>query len=265
MIMILIKESTEKVNVLFILSSLVMGGAEKHVISLVNELDTNKFNLSLGYLKNDTTLESQVKKERLDGFIYFNATKKLDFNAAQTVIDYVDKHSIDIIVSTNGYPLIYSYLASRKSTKKVKMIAVFHSTLLFDLKNKLQMLIYRPLFWTQKKLVYVCEAQRQHWRKRFLRAQSDMVIYNGVDIDYFKDIWSKQQKATLLETYDINDSDFVIAICAVLRPEKAHNDLIYAVQKLQAMGVRAKCLIIVVILIHELFASVTCFLPFILI
>jgi len=64
-----------KVNILFLSNSLVGGGAEKQVISLLNGLDIKKFNLSLGYLKNVTTLLSQIKKDRLEGIKYFNVEK----------------------------------------------------------------------------------------------------------------------------------------------------------------------------------------------
>jgi len=233
-----------KVNILFLSNSLVGGGAEKQVISLLNGLDIKKFNLSLGYLKNVTTLLSQIKKDRLEGIKYFNVEKKLDLGAVDNIKKYIDEHSIDIIISTNTYPLLYSFLSSRRSLSKPVMVAVFHTTILLDMKIKLLMFIYRPLFLLQRKLVYVCKNQKKYWRRRGLRAQSDTVIYNGVDTQYFKDIWTDQQKTTLRKKLNFGPSDYVIGICAVLRPEKAHGDLLIAVQRLQQKGINAKCLII---------------------
>lgn len=39
-------------------------------------------------------------------------------------------------------------------------------------------------------------------------------------------------------------TDFVVGICAALRPEKQHRDLLAAISRLKQEGTRAKCLII---------------------
>ena len=43
------------------------------------------------------------------------------------------------------------------------------------------MLYYRPLFWSADCLVFVCEAQRRHWRRRLVVGRANEVIHNGVD------------------------------------------------------------------------------------
>ncbi len=106
------------------------------------------------------------------------------------------------------------------------------------------MIVYRPLFLLQQKLIYVCETKRAYWRKRWVRARSDLVIHNGVDTQHFKDTWTIEQKAAVRGKYSFDQSDYVIGICAALRPEKAHGDLLVAVHKLKLVGINAKCLII---------------------
>ncbi|MFC6518699.1 hypothetical protein ACFQAT_01930 [Undibacterium arcticum] len=44
-----------RINLLFIVNSVGIGGAERHVITLLNKLDTARFRLSLAYLKKKRT------------------------------------------------------------------------------------------------------------------------------------------------------------------------------------------------------------------
>ena len=47
------------------------------------------------------------------------------------------------------------------------------------------MLLYRHLFRRSDLLIYVSENQRDHWRNWGLRAAADVVVHNGIDVDYF--------------------------------------------------------------------------------
>jgi glycosyltransferase involved in cell wall biosynthesis len=93
--------------------------------------------------------------------------------------------------------------------------------------------------------VYVCENQRRFWRKRALSRWRDQVIHNGIDVEYFSAAhFSPEQIAHQRFVYRAEPEDFVIGICAVLRPEKAHGDLLQAVAQLRARGLPVKLWII---------------------
>ncbi len=51
-------------NILFILNSLTFGGAEKLAVTLLNELDTSKFSLSLLYLRKKEALLGELHQSR---------------------------------------------------------------------------------------------------------------------------------------------------------------------------------------------------------
>jgi glycosyltransferase involved in cell wall biosynthesis len=124
------------------------------------------------------------------------------------------------------------------------LIEVFHTTSLGTLKGELQMLLYRPLFRDCDMLVYVCETQRSYWRRRFLRARHETVIHNGIDVDRFSDRYPAEEKEELRRRYGFAPDDYVIGLCAVMRPEKAHDDMLRAVVMAVAAGVDIKCLFI---------------------
>jgi glycosyltransferase involved in cell wall biosynthesis len=235
---------TSKPGILFLLNSLSSGGAERQVISLLNHLDTQLFRLSLAYLKPQTQLLAAVRTERLDAVVSLDVKRKLDLAAVQAIVEFIDRHEVKVIVSTNPYPALYSVLAARRAARRPRQVEVFHSTTLHSRKEKMQMALYRFLFRGLDLLVYVSRLQRDYWSARGLRARREAVIHNGIDPDYFADHFSAAQKHALRARFGIRDSDYVIGICAALRPEKAHADYLLAISRLRKSGLPAKGFII---------------------
>lgn len=230
-------------GVLFILNSLGTGGAEKHVVSLLNSLDTRRFRLHLAYLKRDERLLAQLRRERLATLLCCDVAHRVDGRAIRRLRELIGG-GIDLIVATNPYAMLYGQLALRGSGAVPKFVTVFHTTLAQGLKERAQMLLYRPLFNRADLLVYVCEAQRAHWRAQGLRPAADEVIYNGIDTDYYTDRHSSAQRLALRQSLGFGDEDYVVGLCSVFRPEKAHGDLLRAVAQLRACGLPAKALLI---------------------
>src|SRR6185295_14081407 len=148
-----------------------------------------------------------------------------------------------LIVCTNTHSLLYGYLLRRLSRRPLKLLAVFHTTVLRSAKQRLQMQLYRRLFTRCDLLVYVCENQRLYWRKGGLLA-ADAVIHNGIDVEFFSDGFSTEQKRATRAQLGFAPDDYVVGLCSALRPEKSHGDLLHAVARLRALGVRAKALLI---------------------
>ncbi|MEN3292872.1 MAG: hypothetical protein V7642_2125 [Burkholderiales bacterium] len=233
------------INLLFIVNSLTFGGAEKHVVTLLNNLDTARFRLSLAYLKNDEALLPQLDRKRLQGGAFCpRVSKKIDLRAARQLAEKIRDDAIDIVVCTNNYSLLYGWMARFMSVQRPRVIEIFHTTEIGSLRGRLEMLFYRPIFLVSHMLVYVCESQRTYWRSRALRARKDIVIHNGIDIDYFTDRTTAESKTALRQSHGFSDDDYVIGLCAAMRTEKAHADLLEAIARLRADGLAAKCLLI---------------------
>jgi glycosyltransferase involved in cell wall biosynthesis len=234
-----------KIHLLFVLSSLRIGGAEKHVVTLINNLDQERFRCSLVYLKDEADLLPQIDRSRVKGALYCaSVQRKLDIAALNRITDTVCLDAIDVIVCTNMYALLYGSIAKKMARTGAKVVEVFHTTQLRTWKDKLQMLLYHPIFRACDKLIYVCESQRSFWKKRALQARSDAVIYNGIDVDHFFDRYSDAEKSSIRLRYGFGRTDYVIGLCAALRPEKSHGDLLQALAILKSKGIAAKCLFI---------------------
>ncbi len=218
-------------RVLFLVNSLCVGGAEKHVVSLVNGLDPARHRLALTALKRDEALLPQIAPHRLaDGLACLDVVQGLSWEAVRRLARQLDAQRTDVLVCTNMYALLYGWLARALCRRgaKVRLVEVFHSTLPESRKEARHMVLYRHLVRRADLLVFVCQAQADHWHVHGLRARQDVVIHNGIDTTRFRDAWSLDDKRRLRAQHGFGEDDLVVGLCGVMRPEKAHGDFLRA-------------------------------------
>jgi glycosyltransferase involved in cell wall biosynthesis len=218
-------------RVLFLVNSLCVGGAEKHVVSLVNGLDATRHRLALTALKREEALLPQIAPHRLaDGLACLDVAQGLSWGAVRRLARQLDAQRTDVLVCTNMYALLYGWLARALSRRgpQVRLVEVFHSTLPESRKEARHMVLYRHLVRRADMLVFVCQAQADHWHVHGLRARQDVVIHNGIDTARFSDSWSPEDKRRLRAEQGFAETDLVVGLCGVMRPEKAHGDFLRA-------------------------------------
>jgi len=223
------------VRLLFVTGSLVHGGAERHSITLANRLAERGHECHFAYVKAD---HSQL--ERLNGVAAtcLDARKYLDLAALRRLKEIVREKKPAVIVAANQYALMYASLARGK----VPLMETFHTTQVRSLKEDIQMLYYRPLFWNAERLVFVCEAQRRFWRRRGLFGRTTEVIYNGIDTEHWRA--SEAERPALRRALGYEEHDFVVGMSAVLRAEKNHLQMVDAIAMLRRRGIPARALLI---------------------
>ena len=231
-------------RVMFVTGSLAHGGAERHAIAIMNRLQERGYECHAVYIKNGG---EQLNRIRLrDGATVrcLDAVRYLDWRALADFAGHMARVRPSVIVAANAYALMYSSLALRLARLRVPVIITFHSTVLIGAKERLQMMFYRLFFWMSDCLVFVCDNQRRYWVRRGVLARRNEVIHNGVDTDEFCDKGTAGQRAAMRAALGFCDSDYVIGISAVLRPEKNHRQLVEAVAILRRRGIPARALMI---------------------
>lgn len=213
-------------------------------MALMNRLAERGHQCHAVYVKN-----SGVKPDRLrlrDGGTVrcLDAARYLDTRALADFATHISCIRPSVIVAANPYALMYSSLALRRSGVRARLAVTFHTTLLLSAKEWLQMLYYRPFFWTADCLIFVCERQRRYWSCRGVSSRRNEVIYNGVDTEEFCDRWSSDERRALRGALGFSDTDYVVGISALLRPEKNHVQLVEAIAMLRNLGIRARALMI---------------------
>jgi glycosyltransferase involved in cell wall biosynthesis len=228
-------------KLLFVTGSLVHGGAERHTITLLNRLAERGHECHAAYVQDNASqlgrLQGAASAECL------HAGRYLDFAALERLKDLIEKTQPTAVLAANPYAMLYASIALRRSGVRAPLMVTFHTTLLRDAKSWLQMLYYRPLFWSADSLVFVCESQRRHWLRRLVLGRSSRTIHNGVDLEHWRSP-GPEVRTRMRRVLGLADQDYVVAISAVLRPEKNHLQLLEALARLRGRGIAARALLI---------------------
>ena len=228
-------------KLLFVTGSLVHGGAERHTVGLLNRLAERGHECHAAYVQ-----DNSAQLERLQGAASrecLRAERYLDFAALGRLEALLARVRPSAVVAANPYAMFYASMALRRSGVRAPLMVTFHTTLLRDAKSWLQMLYYRPLFWSADSLVFVCESQRRHWLRRGVLARTNRTIYNGVDLEHWRSP-GPEVRTRMRGMLGLADQDYVVAMCAVLRPEKNHVQLVEALAGLRSRGIAARALLI---------------------
>src|SRR5689334_11671144 len=233
---------------LFVTGSLVHGGAERHSLTLMNRLAEQGHECHALYVKDD---RSQLGRIRLRGqgtACCLHAARYLDVSALGLFKDYLVKLRPTVVVAANAYALMYATLALRwarlSSGLRAPLLVTWHSTRMLNLKESLQMLLYRLFFRLADCTVFVSERQRRYWRRRLLGSRRNEVIHNGVDTEHFSEDWNAEARSRTRAALGCAEGDFLIGLSAVLRPEKNPLQLVDAIAILRSRGVPARALFI---------------------
>ncbi len=233
-------------NILFILNSLTFGGAEKLVVTLLNELDTSKLSLSLLYLRKKEAMLAELNQSRLNSVSSYGGTNSLEFRLPFYLARHIEREKIDTVVCINQRPMLYAFLARRLTRRKFRIIQAIHVTTLVTMFQRLKnFLLYRPLFNRCDLVIFVSEGQRKYWVSGgFMNADKTKCVYNGIDVDHYKDGYSREEKLEFRRKLGFAETAYVVGICARLHSGKKHTELIAALETIRRAGIDAKILIV---------------------
>ena len=226
-------------KLVFVTGSLVHGGAERHTITLANRLAERGHQCHFAYVKNDPSQLGRIGD--IASVECLHAGRYLDFRSLKKLREIIRKTGPSVVVAANQYALMYARLAMRGL--RTPLVATWHTTLLRNAREWLQMLAYRPFFWSADHLVFVCDTQRRHWRARGVVGKRNTVVYNGVDLEQWCPV-RDEERALLRGMLGLPPEAFVIGMSAVLRPEKNHVQLVEAIAQLRRRGIAAHALLI---------------------
>lgn len=230
-------------RLIFVASALPRGGAERHALALMKRLTERGFEChavsikDLGWEPFDLGAGSGTQR-------CLNAARYLDPRAVAAFAAHVERIGPAAIVAANPYPLLYAWLARRLARSRARLIVTYHSTKPLHVKERLQMLAYRPLLWSADCAVFVAERQRRYCLRRGVLARRNEVIHNGIDTEHFRADPDPDARRRLRRALDFADADYVIGMAAWLRPEKNHVQLVDALAALRARGISARALLI---------------------
>lgn len=230
-------------RVLFVTGSLPNGGAERHAVSLLNLMAGRGHDCHAACVKAPDWSHSVSSLVPRGPIRSLNAARYFDRRALGDFAEQITALRPHVIVAANPYALLYASLARRLSRARSRLVVTYHTTRLLTFKEHLQMLAYRPLFWSADCTVFLCQNQQRHWHRRGLLSRRSEVIHNGIDIAHFceQDPGVREKMRSAL---GIPHSDYVIGATALLRKEKNLLQLVEAVARLRQLGLAARALLV---------------------
>jgi glycosyltransferase involved in cell wall biosynthesis len=216
------------VNCLIVVPSLRRAGAETQAIDLANGLALTGHKTHL--MAFDRQLDQLERIHESVVFHHVPRMSKYDLNVVKRLSSILDDENIDVVQSVMQFSTLMAWIAIKRAKSKPALVGAVHTTVNRSLKEELQdRLLYRWLLARLPAVVFVCQAQRDHWVKKYPGlAPPARVIYNGIDTDRFRPDAAAAEARELRARLEISENTPVFSCIAAFRPEKGHDILIRA-------------------------------------
>lgn len=208
-------------SIAIVFNGLYVGGAEKFGISIANKFVDNGFNTSIiSFKETNCSLFDQIDK-RIE-IIFIPRKFKYDFILHNQFDNEINKRNIKKVIIIGLLPVFFSRFLSFKRNREVSYFISLHSSI--PPSSKIYLLNMVCLFFTRKTdyVFFICNNQRRIWsNKYYFNPNYHDIIYNGVDVEYFKPgavLDAIGQK----ESMKIEANDKIILLVASIRKEKGH-------------------------------------------
>jgi glycosyltransferase involved in cell wall biosynthesis len=232
-------------KIVFVIHGLPVGGAEKFLITLVNQLPQDAFESHLILLSKDETL-----KHELNTNVFVHKVIKgsrFDFSISKRIKRLIDVISPEIVMCVNTYSFFLTKLGY-SSNAPYRFILSPHTTIPFSTYNYLQSLVYYRKVSPKDLVLYLCNAQKRYINKTYkLAMHNKKVIYNGIDSSYYSPATiSKTEVTSLLQSLNIPSHEKIILQVARIQKEKRHEDAIEALAILNKNRIADKVHLLIV-------------------
>lgn len=232
------RDSNGRINVLFVIMQMGMGGSERLVHNLALHMDRGAFNPSIAWFKGDRALKDF---EDL-GVPLYRIPKKdgFDFQAMRRLAGIIREHRIDIVNAQHFMPTVYSYYGS-KTTKAKRLLYTVHSEWELDRIPPGWAGIGKYLFRGIDFIGVTAKVSAAARKKFNLDPARVHTIRNGVDLNAF----SKNGKRRLLrKSLGLNEEEMVIGMVANFKSVKNHIFLLKAFRELVKLKSEARLLLV---------------------
>jgi glycosyltransferase involved in cell wall biosynthesis len=217
-----------KKKVVFVVLNLNVGGAQKFLISLVNSLPGDIFELTIISLSDSNPLKDELNNNIL--FAVLARSRKVDIKALYTFAHILRKKSPDIVFCLNAYPFFFLKISTLFFDRYKKIIS-YHTTIPLNKKQDKLHKLYFSLLGKRDLIITVSENQAIYTEKKYnVAAKYFRTIHNGIDISRWTLPSTEFSRSYFREQFGFSPDDKIIVMSAVLRPEKNHLGAIRALK-----------------------------------
>ena len=218
-------------SILHLVDSSGVYGAEKVILTLLDQLRESEFRGILGCIREKKTEEVEIAEKARERGIpihYFTMRRGLNPFGIYEIVKFI-KHNRISLVHSHGYKanIFFGILPLRS----FPIISTVHGWLKFghDRKEKVYEFLDSKALKRLDFVVAVSEAVKEDLIKRGISKKKIVTIYNGITTNYFH---GKCDGLEIRRSYLLEQDDFVIGTAGRLSEEKGHAYLIQAIPDL---------------------------------
>lgn len=219
---------TEMINVMFLETSMRIGGTETVVTQLVKRIDPSRFHPVLCCLYEPGILGERLIKE---GYTVYHslAGKRFDLGLPVRLYQIMKKEKIDVVFIVNQ-PItqVWGVLCSKLAGVKGRITAIRSTGKVNRIKRRL--LLNRLTFPWVERVTALSNMHRAYLHEKEGIALNHMeIIPNGVDLSRFR---FNGEPEKIRQDLGLVPGVPVVGIVAMLRPEKGHEMFLKAARRI---------------------------------
>jgi glycosyltransferase involved in cell wall biosynthesis len=225
-------------DVLFVLSSLAVGGSERKITRMANRLKEDGLAVSLACLNGPYTLEQTVRRDV--PLHKLERRGKFSLRAVWRLRRMIQRERPATVVAVNLYQALYVACATLMSRRPRTVALVNTST--FRGRRLLKRL-YQTVLTRFDHTVHGSQVQRAFWLTNARAEEKSSVIYNGVDAANFEPSASFEAAKRLRASLGVKPPGLLIGAVGRLAPEKNQEVLLQTLRRLRVARVDAHLVI----------------------
>jgi glycosyltransferase involved in cell wall biosynthesis len=230
----------QRSDVLFVLSSLAVGGSERKIARMANRLREEGVQVSLACLNGPYTIESTVRRDV--PLRKLERRGKFSFSAVWRLRKMILQDRPATVIAVNLYQALYVACATSLLSHRPRTVALVNTST-FRGRHLLKRL-YQFVLRRFDQTVHGSQAQRDFWRNGDRSADdSSSVIYNGVDSTHFEPVVAHEEAKRLRARLGVSPSSLLIGTVGRMRPEKNQEVLLTTLRRLRVARVDAHLVI----------------------
>ncbi len=223
-------------DVMFVLSSLAVGGSERKITRMANRLREEGVQVSIACLNGPYTIESTVRRDV--PLRKLERRGKFSFAAVWRLRKLILQDRPATVIAVNLYQALYVACATSLLSHRPRTVALVNTSTFRG--RRLLKRIYQFVLGRFDQTVHGSQAQRDFWLKADRRAHDNSsVIYNGVDSAHFEPVVAHEEAKRLRARLGVGAESLLIGTVGRMRPEKNQEVLLTTLRRLRVARVDA--------------------------
>lgn len=232
--------TSSRSDVLFVLSSLAVGGSERKIIRMANRLKEEGVQVNLACLNGPYTIEPSLRRDV--PLAKLERRGKFSFSTVWRLRQMILQQRPATVVAVNLYQALYVACATWMLPNRPRTVALVNTSTFRG--RRVWKRIYQSVLARFDMTVHGSQAQRNFWLASNRRAHDNStVIYNGVDAAHFEPVVAFEEAKRLRAKIGVGPQGLLIGTVGKMRPEKNQEVLLNVLRRLRVSGVDAHLVI----------------------